>query len=58
MTKSCIRAPGDELAKNWNGKDRVKSIHPVGVVGKVQWKDLGGHPYSGIFKGAKHGLAR
>jgi len=53
-----FRAPGDELAKNWNGKNRVKSIHPVGVVGKVQWKDLGGHPYSGIFKGAKHGLAR
>ena len=58
MTKSSIRAPGDELAKNWNGKNRVKSIHSVGVVGKVQWKDLGGHPYSGIFKGAKHGLAR
>jgi len=53
-----FRAPGDELAKNWNGKNRLKSIHPVGVVGKVQWRDLGGHPYSGIFKGAQHGLAR
>ena len=37
---------------------RAKSIHPVGVVGKVRWKDLGGHRYSGIFKGAQHGLAR
>ena len=59
MTKlSSCRTPGDELAKNWNGKTRAKSIHPVGVVGKVQWKNLGGHRYSGIFKGAKHGLAR
>ena len=55
---SSSRAPGDELATNWNGKMRVKSIHPVGVVGKVRWKNLGGHGYSGIFKGAKHGLAR
>ena len=55
---SSIRTPGDELAKNFRGKTRVRSIHRVGMVGKVQWRDLGGHPYSGIFKGAKHGLAR
>ena len=59
MTKlSSSRTPGDELAKNFRGKTRVRSIHRVGMVGKVQWRDLGGHPYSGIFKGAKHGLAR
>ena len=59
MTKlTSSRTAGDELAKNWNGKARAKSIHPVGVVGKVHWKNLGGHRYSGIFKGAKHGLAR
>ena len=55
---SSSRAPGDELAKNWNGKMRVKSIHPVRVVGQVRWKNLGSHHYSGIFKGAEHGLAR
>ena len=54
---SSSRTPGDELT-NWKGKMRAKSIHPVGVVGKVRWKDLGGHRYSGIFKGAQHGLAR
>ena len=59
MTKlGSSRTPGDELAKNFRGKTRVRSIHRVGMVGKVQWRDLGGHPYSGIFKGAKHGLAR
>ena len=56
---SSIRTPGDELTKNWKGKTRIKSIHRMGAVGKVQWKDLGGHPYTGIFKGGgKHGLAR
>ena len=35
-----------------------KVIHTVGVVGRVEWRDLGGHDYSGIFKGAQHGLAR
>ena len=55
---SSSRTPGDELAKNWNGKARVKTIHSVGVVGKVLWKNLGGHRYTGLFKGAKHGLVR
>ena len=36
----------------------AKVIHTVGVVGRVEWRDLGGHDYSGIFKGAQHGLAR
>ena len=37
---------------------RTKFIHSVGVVGKVEWKDAGGHPYTGVFKGAKYGIAR
>ena len=35
-----------------------KVIHTVGAVGRVEWRDVGGHNYSGIFKGAQHGLAR
>ena len=36
----------------------TKVIHTVGAVGRVEWRDLGGHNYSGIFKGAQHGLVR
>ena len=51
---SLTRTPGDEMPK-----DRLKNIHAAqGVVGRVQWKNLGGHSYSGIFEGAQHGLAR
>ena len=49
--------PGDELACYWNGC-RNKTIHPQGVVGKVQWVDFGGHPYTGMFRGADTGYAR
>ena len=37
--------PGDALPAG-----RRKVIHSVGVVGKVEWRDAGGHPYTGIFK--------
>ena len=37
---------------------RFKVIHTVGAVGRVEWRDLGGHNYSGVFKGAQHGLVR
>ena len=36
----------------------TKVIHTVGAVGRVEWKDLGGHNYSGVFNGAQHGLVR
>ena len=36
---------GDELLRG-----RRKFVHPVGVVGRVEWRDHGGHPYTGIFK--------
>ena len=35
-----------------------KVIHTVGAVGRVEWKNLGGHNYSGVFNGAQHGLVR
>merc|ERR1712121_264052 len=56
-----IRAPGDELPFEEgiiNDGTRYKYIHTVGTVGQVEWKDLGGHSYSGIFKGASNGYAR
>ena len=36
----------------------IQVIHTVGAVGRVEWRDLGGHNYSGVFKGAQHGLVR
>jgi len=53
-----FRTPGDELANQGDGTTRAKVIHTVGAVGRVEWKDLGGHNYSGIFNGAQHGLVR
>ena len=49
--------PGDELACYWNGC-RNKTIHPQGLVAKVQWVDLGNHSYTGMFRGADTGFAR
>merc|ERR1712130_1091692 len=49
---------GDQLLLGWLGNVRQKYIHTVGTVGKVEWVDLGGHPYTGIFQGASHGIAR
>lgn len=37
---------------------RKKYIHTVGNVAKCKWVSAGGHPYTGIFKGATHGLVR
>ena len=37
---------------------RRKYVHTVGTVGKVEWVDTGGHPYTGIFQGARQGIAR
>jgi len=52
-----FRTPGDELPIEGGGY-REKYIHTVGTVGQVEWKDLGGHSYTGIFKGASNGYAR
>jgi len=37
---------------------RLKSIHSQGNVGKAEWKNLGGHSYTGIFLGADTGFVR
>ena len=56
-----LRAPGDELPweEGWlEDGTRYKYIHTVGAVGRVQWRDRGGHPYTGIFAGASSGFVR
>ena len=35
-----------------------RNIHAIGNVGKIIWKDLGGHPYTRLFKGTNEGFAR
>ena len=39
------RTPGDQLEKG-----RGKFIHTVGAVGRVEWRTMGDHPYTGMFK--------
>merc|ERR1712029_59516 len=57
-----LRAPGDELPFEEgiiSDGTRYKYIHTVGTVGQVEWEDLGGHSYSGIFNGGSvNGWAR
>ena len=48
---------GDEFDCGFTGC-RNKTIHSIGNVGKVQWVDKGGHPYTGIFKGGDSGYVR
>ena len=48
---------GDEFDCSWTGC-RNKTIHSQGNVGKVEWIDLGNHPYTGIFKGGDSGYVR
>ena len=40
-----FRAPGDELPGS-----RKKFIHTVGAVGMVEWRSVGTHNFTGIFK--------
>lgn len=37
---------------------RWKAIHTVGAVQQIRWVPESGQPYTGIFKGASHGLVR
>ena len=37
---------------------RHKVTHAQGDVAKIQWEDLGGHSYTGMFKGADTGFVR
>lgn len=43
---------GDEL------DCRFKTTHSQGNIGEVEWIDKGGHPYTGLFKGADTGFVR
>jgi len=56
-----VRAQGDELPLQegilFHGYRR-KYGHTVGTVAQVQWQDLGGHTYTGLFQGAYQGIAR
>eukprot|EP00091_Calanus_sinicus_P018456 TRINITY_DN4220_c0_g1_i2.p1 TRINITY_DN4220_c0_g1~~TRINITY_DN4220_c0_g1_i2.p1 ORF type:complete len:357 (-),score=107.20 TRINITY_DN4220_c0_g1_i2:86-1156(-) len=58
---SVFKTQGDELP--WE-KDlvfygwRKKYIHTVGTVGQVEWRNLGDHPYTGLFEGATQGIVR
>ena len=55
-----FRAQGDEMP--WEGlvfhDYREKLIHSVGVVGTVEWKSVGSHPYTGVFKGSNNAIIR
>lgn len=44
---------GDELPVG-----SKKYLHAQGVVGLITWQDLGGHPYTGLYKGNTNGLIR
>lgn len=48
---------GDQLDCPWTGC-RKKTIHNNGNVAKIQWKNTGSHPYTGMFEGADAGFAR
>lgn len=37
---------------------RTKFIHSVGVTGGIRFNSNGDHPYTGLFKGAEHGVIR
>jgi len=39
-------------------QERKKYIHSVGVTGGIRFDSVGGHPYTGLFEGAHHGLIR
>jgi len=54
-----FNTPGDELPKQFIIPVlRPKSIHSVGTVARVEWVDLGDHPFTGIFQGATEGIVR
>ena len=44
---------GDELPVG-----SKKHLHAQGIVGLITWRDIGGHPYTGLYKGNTNGLIR
>ena len=55
--KEVFDTVGDEFDCSLFGC-RNKTIHSKGNVGKIEWIDLGGHPYTGIFRGGDSGYVR
>ena len=49
---------GDAMGDGVIYGTRTKYIHSVGVTGKVKFVSNGDSQYTGIFKGAEHGLIR
>jgi hypothetical protein len=47
--------PGQNL---FNLEERPKLIHSVGTVSQIQYIDLGGHNFTGVFKGCQNGFLR
>jgi len=63
ITPMCptFRAQGDEMPyerRLFFSGHRTKFIHRVGSVGQVEWRNRGGHPYTGIFQGSTRGIVR
>lgn len=56
-TKKTFDTPGDEFYCDGD-KCRKRTLHNVGSVAKMKWVDLGGHSYTGLFKGGEAGLVR
>jgi len=52
-----LHAVGDEMPIEDDGSTRIKSLHPVGSVGKVKFITKE-NPYTGLFQGAKYGIIR
>ena len=38
--------------------ERLKIFHSQGTVTRVRYESVGDHPYTGVFKGARHGIMR
>lgn len=53
-----FETPGDEMPSTRIFGLRNKLIHSVGTVAKVEWKSVGDHEYTGIFRGATQGYIR
>lgn len=56
--KPTFEKKGDAMPGGMLWGTRTKYIHSIGVVGKVIFKSYEPHPFTGIFKGASHGIIR
>lgn len=53
-----VRVSMDALADVFPEQPRTKYVHTVGMVGGIAFVSSGDHPYTGLFRGADHGLIR